>query len=161
MAKASWNSVSLLIIFMSHLGQLPIEHPDMFFVAYHIDCLEHILVKYMPLAHDKEHNLQIISMSVKYLFVTGRHHVLTRFMLQTVDMYRVYSSLARYTLIMWLNPRPYTAPCNGVVSHGAQIGGHRVFTDYARKNKCKTNASMIFGRRTAFYACFILTLRPQ
>ena len=29
----------------------------------------------------------------------------------------------------------YTTPCNGVVSHGAQIGGLRDFADHTRKNK--------------------------
>ena len=38
-----------------------------------------------------------------------------------------------------------TAVCNGVVSHGAQIGGLQVFADHTHKNKCKTNASMIFA----------------
>ena len=47
----------------------------------------------------------------------------------------------------------YTAPCNGVVSHGAQIGGLRVFADHIRKNKRNTNASVIFTRRAVFYAC--------
>ena len=45
---------------------------------------------------------------------------------------------------------PYTAPCNDVVSHGAQIGGLRVFTDHTRKSKRKTNALTIFARRVAF-----------
>ena len=31
----------------------------------------------------------------------------------------------------------YTAPCNGVVRHGAQSGGLRVFTDHTRKNICQ------------------------
>ena len=42
------------------------------------------------------------------------------------------------------DPRP--ASCNGVVSHGAQIGG-------MRKNKRKTKASTIFVCRAAFYVC--------
>ena len=50
----------------------------------------------------------------------------------------------------------YTAPCNGVVSHGAQIGDLRVFTDHTRKNKRKTNVSKIFARRAAFYTRFYL-----
>ena len=40
--------------------------------------------------------------------------------------------------------------CNGVVSHGAQIGGLRVFADHTRKSKRKTNALTIFARRAAF-----------
>ena len=47
----------------------------------------------------------------------------------------------------------YTAPCNGVVSHGAPIGGFRVFADHTRGNKHKQNVSMIFAPRAAFYAC--------
>ena len=43
-------------------------------------------------------------------------------------------------------------PCNFVVSHWAQIGGLRVYADQIHKNKRKTNASMIFARRAAFYA---------
>ena len=49
----------------------------------------------------------------------------------------------------------YTALCNGFVSHKAQIGGRLFFTDHARRNKRKTNASMIFACGSAFYACFI------
>ena len=55
----------------------------------------------------------------------------------------------------------YTSPCNGVVSHGSQIGGLRVFADHARKNKSKAKASTIFSRSVALYSCFIFTLRPQ
>ena len=39
----------------------------------------------------------------------------------------------------------YTALCIGIVSHGAQIGGLRVFADHTRKNKHKTNAPTIFA----------------
>ena len=45
----------------------------------------------------------------------------------------------------------HTAPCNGVVSHGAQIGGLRVFVDHAYKNKCKTNASTFFAALETFF----------
>ena len=45
---------------------------------------------------------------------------------------------------------PNTAPCNGVVSYGAQIGGLRDFADHTRKSKRKTNALTIFARRAAF-----------
>ena len=45
----------------------------------------------------------------------------------------------------------YTAPCNGVVSGGAQIGGIQVFADHTRK----TNASTIFARRAVFQRMFI------
>ena len=50
----------------------------------------------------------------------------------------------------------YTAKCNGVISHGVQIEGLWVFTDHTCKNKHKTNASTIFARRAAFYACLSL-----
>ena len=50
----------------------------------------------------------------------------------------------------------YTGPCKGIVSHGAQIGGLRVFTDHIRKNKRNKNASTILARRAAFYACLYL-----
>ena len=36
----------------------------------------------------------------------------------------------------------YTAPCNGIVSYGAQTGSLRVFADYSQKqtqNKCVHN----------------------
>ena len=46
----------------------------------------------------------------------------------------------------------YTAPCNGVDSHGAEFG---VF------GKCKTNEFMIFAHRAAFYVCFVFTPIPQ
>ena len=51
----------------------------------------------------------------------------------------------------------YTAPCYGVVSHGAQIGNLWVFADHACRNKLKTNMSRIFTGSAAFYACFIVT----
>ena len=44
----------------------------------------------------------------------------------------------------------YTAPCNGVVSHGAQIGGIWVFADHTLGSKHKQNASMIFARVSIF-----------
>ena len=46
----------------------------------------------------------------------------------------------------------YTAPCNGVISHGAQFGVLRIFADHTRKSKCKTNALTIFTHRPAFNA---------
>ena len=46
----------------------------------------------------------------------------------------------------------YTSPCNGVGSHGAQIGSLWVFADHARKNKHNINAPTIFAHRAAFYA---------
>ena len=46
----------------------------------------------------------------------------------------------------------YTASCNGGISHGAQIGGLRVFQQPC-KNKRKTNVSTIFARRSAVYSC--------
>ena len=42
----------------------------------------------------------------------------------------------------------YTAPCNRVVSHGAQFGGLRVFADHKRK----TNALTILTCRAVFNA---------
>ena len=39
----------------------------------------------------------------------------------------------------------YTAPCNGVIRHGAQIDILWVFANHARKNKHKTSASTIFA----------------
>ena len=57
------------------------------------------------------------------------------------------------TDIQWRSQTSYTAPCNGVVNHWAQIGGLRVFADHTRKNKCKTNASTFFACHAAFYAC--------
>ena len=50
----------------------------------------------------------------------------------------------------------YTALCNGVISHGAQIGGLRVFADHRCRNKCKTNVPTIFTCRAVFYACLSL-----
>ena len=47
----------------------------------------------------------------------------------------------------------YTAPCNGAVSHGAQIGGLWVFDDHTRKHKHKANRSTIFACCAAFYSC--------
>ena len=47
----------------------------------------------------------------------------------------------------------YTALCNGVVSHGAQIGGPHIFANHTGKNKRKTNAPMIFAHHAAFYVC--------
>ena len=44
----------------------------------------------------------------------------------------------------------YTAPCNGVVSQGAQFRGLWVFTDHTRKSKRKTNALTIFAFRLQY-----------
>ena len=57
-------------------------------------------------------------------------------------------------------PELYTAPCNGIVSHGPSIGGILVFADHTRGNKRKQNASTIFARCAAFHT-FIFTLRLQ
>ena len=46
-----------------------------------------------------------------------------------------------------------TAPCNGVVSHGAPIGGIQIFADHKCKIKHKQNASIIFACHAAFHAC--------
>ena len=45
---------------------------------------------------------------------------------------------------------PYTTPLNGVVSHGAQIGGLWVFGNHTRKSKRITNVVMIFACCAAF-----------
>ena len=50
----------------------------------------------------------------------------------------------------------YIAPCNGVISYGVQIGGLQVFVDHTCKSKRKTNVSMVFAHRAAFYACLSL-----
>ena len=43
------------------------------------------------------------------------------------------------------DPRPRISfLCNGILIHGAQVGGLWVFTGHICINKCKTNASMIF-----------------
>ena len=47
-------------------------------------------------------------------------------------------------------------PCNGIISHGAQIGGLRVFANHTCKNKCKTSSLTIFVPRAAFYTCLSL-----
>ena len=45
----------------------------------------------------------------------------------------------------------FTGPCNGIVSHGAPIGGIRVFIDHTCGNECKQNATTIFVQQ--FHAC--------
>ena len=55
----------------------------------------------------------------------------------------------------------YTAPCNGVVTHGVQFGGLHVFADHTCKNKRKTNAFTIFMCRTAFNAYLSSRSRRQ
>ena len=44
----------------------------------------------------------------------------------------------------------YTAPCKCVVSHGALIGGIRVFADHTCGNEHKQNTSTTFVRRWRF-----------
>ena len=44
----------------------------------------------------------------------------------------------------------YTAPCNDVVSHGAPIGGIRVFADHTRGNRHKQKS--VHNLRVAFHA---------
>ena len=56
-----------------------------------------------------------------------------------------------HTYIQGRSQTSYTATYNGVVSHGAQIGGLWVFADHTRKNKCETGVSTIFTRCAAFY----------
>ena len=45
---------------------------------------------------------------------------------------------------------PYTAPCDGVVGHGAQFGGLPVFADHTRKGKRKTGIKMAQGLVSPF-----------
>ena len=47
----------------------------------------------------------------------------------------------------------YTAPHNGVLSHGAPIGGRhtRVFADHTHLSKCKENASTILAHHAEFH----------
>ena len=47
----------------------------------------------------------------------------------------------------------YTAPCNGVISRGAPIGGIQVFADHTHGNRRIQNASTIFASWVAFHAC--------
>ena len=57
-------------------------------------------------------------------------------------------------------PDFYTAPCNGVVSHGAQFGDLRVFADHKRKTNALTIfvqlllACDCFHAQPAVYACY-------
>ena len=47
----------------------------------------------------------------------------------------------------------YTALCNGDVSHGAPIGGIRVFADHTSGNKRKQGEPKIFMLCVAFHTC--------
>ena len=47
----------------------------------------------------------------------------------------------------------YTAPCNGIVSHGTSIGGIKVFADHTSRHKRKQNVSTIFAHCVAFHTC--------
>ena len=47
----------------------------------------------------------------------------------------------------------YTAPCNGVVNHGALIRGIWIFVDHKRVIKCRQNASTTFVLCALFHAC--------
>ena len=51
----------------------------------------------------------------------------------------------------------YTASCNGVVSHGAPVGGIQVFADHTCRIKCKQNAPTIFTRHAVFTPVYICT----
>ena len=62
-------------------------------------------------------------------------------------MHMAYSST---TDIQGRSQTPYTVPCNGVISHGAQIGGLWGFADHTQK-KCKTKCVHDF--RVAFCVC--------
>ena len=53
----------------------------------------------------------------------------------------------------------YTAPCNGDVSHGAQIGDLRLFTDHARKNNAKP--MHLRSLRTVRYFTRVLSSRSD
>ena len=77
---------------------------------------------------------------------------------------QAYNSSIRLSKLTDIHQRyqtSYTAPCNGVVTHGAQFSGLQVFANHSRKNKRKTNVFMIFARHSVFCACFIFTLIPQ
>ena len=52
----------------------------------------------------------------------------------------------------------YTALCNGVASHGAQMRYILVFADHTCENKRKQNASTIFACHAAFKACLSSSL---
>ena len=45
----------------------------------------------------------------------------------------------------------YTAPCNGIINHGASVGGILIFASFTCGNKHKKNVSKIFVCRAAFY----------
>ena len=55
----------------------------------------------------------------------------------------------------------YTAPCNGVISHGTQIGDLWFFADHIRKNKHNTNVPTISSRCAVFYACLSSHWEPS
>ena len=55
----------------------------------------------------------------------------------------------------------YTAPYNGVVNHGALIGGIQIFAAHTRGNKRKQNVSTIFFVPLGISRVSIFTLRPQ
>ena len=55
------------------------------------------------------------------------------------------------------DPRPHSTPCNGVVSHGAQIGGIRVFADHTRK----INRKQMRSRYSHAVQCFNVCLSSR
>ena len=82
---------------------------------------------------------QTISCRVWCLFRRNLYH--DRMYVVTIDIHR-------------RSHTSYTAPCNGVVSHGAQNwGSSSFFDDHTCNNTCKTNAPTIFAHHAAFYAC--------
>ena len=57
------------------------------------------------------------------------------------------------TYIQGRSQTSYTAPCYGVISHGAQIEGIWVFADHTHENTRKQNASTVFACCAAFHTC--------
>ena len=55
----------------------------------------------------------------------------------------------------------YTALFNGVVRHGAQFWGLRVYVDHTHKSNRKTNALTSFVRPQCFTHMFVFMLIPQ
>ena len=47
----------------------------------------------------------------------------------------------------------HTIPCNGIISHGAQIGGIWVFANHTRNNKAKQMHLRSLRTMRCFYAC--------
>ena len=65
-------------------------------------------------------------------------------------LHSLLHTLARTTDIE-RSQNSHTAPCNGIVSHGAPIWGIRAFADHTRGNKHKENVPTIFTRFAHVY----------